>query len=520
MMHVESGSYDLSCLLSDSVCLCELEYDSSGVAIDYRFLDANRNFEAMAGVTGGSVVGRRATTVFTLEGFDALVAVAEQGGRHDFESPILFRGRAYRLAAASFEKGRFVLAAQDVTECRQAETALARARHDYRTIFERAVHGIFQSTRSGRLLRVNPAIAEMFGYADPQEMLLHVSCLGTMHYFDAEDRRALIGQLDREGAVRRLRVRMKRRDGSDFWAHITARLVEEDGKANIHGFMEDITDLIRAEQALEEHKRQLVQADKMVSLGILAAGVAHEINNPNNLIMLNIPILMDVWQALKPRLDGLARQEGDFLLSGVPYSEMREHVPALLRDILEGSDRIAGIVREMKECTRQGGRDMDQAVDLHGVIDFSVRLLACRFSDAATVRVIKGEALPGLRGNVRQLEQVVVNLLLNAVEASTAAAGAVEAEVEVKTCHDPASNLVRLIVRDHGCGIGNDAMDHVTDPFFTTKQDTGGLGLGLSIASSIIKAHGGRLRFAPTPGGGTSAMVELPVPCGDQGELR
>lgn len=517
MMHPESGFYDLSCLLSESVCLCELEYDSSGVANDYRFLDANLNFEAMAGVAGDPVAGKLASVVFTLEHFDALVAIAEQGGKHNFESPLMFRGRVYHLAAASYEKGRFVLAAQDITERRRAEKALARAEHDYRTIFEWAVHGIFQSTRSGGLLQVNPAIAEMFGYADPQEMLAHVSCLGKMHYVDAEDRRAMISQLDREGAVRRLRVRMKRRDGSDFWAHITARLVKVDGKANIHGFMEDITDLIRTEQELEERKRQLMQADKMVSLGILAAGVAHEINNPNNLIMLNTPILMDVWQALKPRLNEMARQNGDFLLSGVPYSEMREHVPALLKDILQASDRIAGIVREMKECTRQDGTRLDQAVDLHGVIDFSVRLLAYRFNDAALIRVIRGDAIPRLRGNARQLEQVVVNLLLNAIEASTAAAGAVEAGVEVKTCHDPASNLVHLIVRDHGCGIGNDAMDHVTDPFFTTKQDTGGLGLGLSIASSIIKAHGGRLRFAPTPGGGTSAMVELPVPCRDQG---
>jgi PAS domain S-box-containing protein len=507
---------NLYCSMNDGVCLCEMVYAGDGRAVDYCFLEANPSFEAMTGITSQALAGKRASEVHSLEHLGALAAVVKTGISRDFTMHFKPGDRQFRVTAQSPGPGRFALIAQDITEQKRAEAALVKAERDYRTIFERAAHGIFQSSREGRLLRVNPAMVQMFGYASSESMTGEISHVGAMLYHDPVDRQTVTFLLNRDGVIRHHRARMRRRDDVRFWVNINAHLVEEGGETSIHGFMEDITGLVQAREEAEMRRQQLIQADKMVSLGVLAAGVAHEINNPNNFIMLNAPILAGIWQDILPILDEATRREGEFTLQGVPYSEMRDQVPQLIGGMLDGAGRIAQIVRGMKDFSRQGRPELDQEVDLDGVIDFSVNLLAAKLKKTAGVRVIRDGSLPRLRGNAQQLEQVVINLLINAVEATTNCV----LPIELETRYRAGIGRVLLQVRDHGNGIDGASLSRITDPFFTTKRESGGLGLGLSVSSAIVKAHAGELRFAPTPGGGTTAIVELPCMPGTNGDAR
>jgi C4-dicarboxylate-specific signal transduction histidine kinase len=251
-----------------------------------------------------------------------------------------------------------------------------------------------------------------------------------------------------------------------------------------------------------------MQASKMVELGTLVSGVAHEINNPNNFIMLNAPLLVDSWRAAKPILEEYYKENGDFLLGGMMYSEMRENIPKLFSGILEGSERIKQIVADLKDYVRPDTSDLTQPVDLNTVVQSALSLLSNmvrKSTDRFSLDLEK--SLPLVKGNFQRLEQVVINLVQNAFQALPDRTKA----VRVSTRWDPANDRVVLQVQDEGVGIPPENIPRITDPFFSTKHDSGGVGLGLAISSRIIKEQGGTMRFTSEPGTGTIAEVLLPV---------
>ncbi|NTU49076.1 MAG: transporter substrate-binding domain-containing protein, partial [Syntrophobacteraceae bacterium] len=137
----------------------------------------------------------------------------------------------------------------------------------------------------------------------------------------------------------------------------------------------EIAERKRAEQDLRDHQEQLIQADKMTALGILVSGVAHEINNPNGLILLNLPAIMEAFQDMEPILEEHYRQHGDFFLGGLRYSRMREEIPQLLSEMLEGSRRIKRIVEDLKGFARREDSSLAEAIDLNAIAQTAVRLV-------------------------------------------------------------------------------------------------------------------------------------------------
>jgi C4-dicarboxylate-specific signal transduction histidine kinase len=265
---------------------------------------------------------------------------------------------------------------------------------------------------------------------------------------------------------------------------------------------------MEAEERERSHQQQLMQASKMVELGTLVSGVAHEINNPNNFIMLNAPLLVDSWQAARPILEEYYKENGDFLLGGMMYSEMKENIPKLFSGILEGSERIKQIVADLKNYVRPDTSDLSQPVDLNSVIHSAISLLAHmirRSTDRFSLDLEKD--LPMVKGNFQRLEQVVINLIQNACQALADRTKG----IRVSTRWDQASTSVLLQVQDEGVGIPAENLQRITDPFFSTRHDSGGVGLGLAISARIIKEQGGTLNFASEPGTGTKAEVCLPV---------
>ena len=262
----------------------------------------------------------------------------------------------------------------------------------------------------------------------------------------------------------------------------------------------------RLEEKAREQELQLIQANKMTALGTLVAGVAHEINNPNNLTMMNARAVAEAWGDAQPILEDYHQENGEFLIGGLPYAEMRETVPDLIRDMHAGAQRIERIVNNLKDFARPRQQAVQATLQVNEAVQRAVNLLRHRIGRTVDLQVRLTEGLPPLQGDAQQIEQVVVNLVTNALEALSEAGG----QVAVSTRYNHADRLVEIEVRDTGVGIPQENVERLCDPFFTTKQERGGTGLGLAITYTLVRDHGGNLSFESAPAEGTRARVTLP----------
>jgi polar amino acid transport system substrate-binding protein len=262
------------------------------------------------------------------------------------------------------------------------------------------------------------------------------------------------------------------------------------------------------EKQLVINQQQLVQADKMAALGVLVSGVAHEINNPTGLILLNIPILKRTNNDIAPILEEHYQTHGDFLVGGLPYSEIREETPRILNEMQEGAQRIKRIVNDLKDFARRDDTGDRTCIDLNSIVQISLRLVEPTIRKATNqCRVNLVDDLPQILGNAQRIEQVVVNLLLNACQALPAP----DRGITVTTRYNRSTDNLILTIRDKGVGIAAEHLPRLTDPFFTTKRENGGTGLGLSVSAGIVNEHGGQLSFDSTPGVGTTVTLTLPA---------
>ncbi|MDX2494015.1 MAG: transporter substrate-binding domain-containing protein [Desulfuromusa sp.] len=270
----------------------------------------------------------------------------------------------------------------------------------------------------------------------------------------------------------------------------------------------EIAERMRSAEELQIRQKQLLHADKMTSLGVLVAGVAHEINNPNGLIQLSLPQLSKAYQSIEPILDDKYQKQGNFKLGWFDYSRMRDEIPKMLVEMLESSNRIKRIVEDLKDFARLKDSGLDDMVDLNDVIRSALRLVDNTLHKSTRhFRVDYCPELPCFRGNGHRIEQVVVNLILNACQALTS----MEQAIELRTYRLKDEEMVVLEVDDEGCGLNEETLQRITDPFFTTKRETGGTGLGLSVSDGIVKDHHGRLEFSGQTGKGMLVRLLLPI---------
>ncbi len=259
---------------------------------------------------------------------------------------------------------------------------------------------------------------------------------------------------------------------------------------------------------VQERQLHLIQADKLASLGVMVAGVAHEINNPVNNIMLNASLLRDVVTDVLPILDDQRNRVGDFLAGGLPYSEMRNHIGELMNGILEGSECIKTITGDLRDSVPSNVEMSRESAQVNDVVTTAVRM--CSHMDKhfrERIVLSLADGLPRVQGSHRRLEQVVINLIQNAWQALRRP----EERIYVLTTMDAQSGTVVMVVRDEGCGMSPEVLAHIKDPFFTTRRDKGGTGLGISVSNGIVEEMGGRLKFESTEGKGTVARIHLPV---------
>ena len=270
----------------------------------------------------------------------------------------------------------------------------------------------------------------------------------------------------------------------------------------------EVAERKHAEEELRLNQQQLVQADKLAALGVLVSGVAHEINNPTGLILLDVPVLKRAQSDTERILEEYYAAHGDFTIGGLPYIEMRDEIPRILDEMQDGAKRIKRIVNDLKDFARRDDVADKELIDFNMVVQTALRLVDPTIRKATNrLHVDFAEGVPPVRGNSQRIEQVVVNLILNACQALPDAGRGIS--LSTRYNHTTASAI--LVVRDEGVGIAPENLSRLTDPFFTTKRESGGTGLGLSVSDGIIKEHGGHLHFESIPGVGTTVTLAIPV---------
>jgi C4-dicarboxylate-specific signal transduction histidine kinase len=314
----------------------------------------------------------------------------------------------------------------------------------------------------------------------------------------------------RESPIAYLRIAMTRSDGRRLYLSLnTAPLRNASGElTEAVSIFEDITDKVLTEREEALKQQHLVQVDRMISLGILTSGVAHEINNPNTFIMSNAQLFTDAWQEARAILDGYYKENGDFLIGGLQYSKFRDRMPQLCSRILEGSVRIQRIVKELRNYSGKGSAASLASVDVNDVIRSAEILLGNMIRKSTDHFDLHLAAdLPTVRADFQRLEQVVINIVQNACQALPDPS----LSIHVSPKYDSESGSVILVCSDEGIGIPEGQLGHITDPFFTTKRDKGGTGLGLSISLKIVREYGGTLKFRSNPERGTTVEMQLPA---------
>ena len=263
----------------------------------------------------------------------------------------------------------------------------------------------------------------------------------------------------------------------------------------------------QAEEKARLRQEQLFRAAKMVSLGTLVSGVAHEINNPVTSALLNTQTLRRVWENILPILDERSLEQGDFKVGGMTYQEIRDRMPLLLAHIEDGTRRVRDIVNDLKDFARETPSERSDDIDVNKVVEKAVGLvsnLIRKSTDNFSVKYMTDP--PVFKGNAQRIEQVIINLVMNACQALPDGKKA----VRVITGKDPEGPSVFVDVRDEGTGMPPDIVQQIKDPFFTTKRDGGGTGLGLAISDRIVQDHEGKLTFTSEPGSGTTVRVSFP----------
>ncbi len=363
------------------------------------------------------------------------------------------------------------------------EAMLRRSNSFLKNLILSSVDGVIAADMTGRILIFNEAAEKISGYTT-------VEALQQLHIRDVypgDGARMIMRKLRSEeyggkGKLKSLMVQVVRKDGETLPIRLNASIVYENGKevATI-GFFRDMREEVLMKKELEKTQIQLLQAEKMSSLGKLAAGVAHQLNNPLGGIVLFTQLIMEEYA-------------------------LQDNLKSDLLRILEDAQRCRDIVKELLEFTRQTRQDI-RPHDINRALTRTLFLL----ENQAIFQNIKIEknlspALPEVEVDIQQINHIFMNIILNAAEAMEG-----KGTLSLATRPSPDGKSVAVEIADTGPGIPPEVLPHIFEPFFTTKDPGKGTGLGLSLAYGIVTAHRGRLSARSEPGQGTAFVIELPI---------
>jgi PAS domain S-box-containing protein len=467
------------------------------------------------GVSAADVVGRSPDAWLRREEYEPVLALVRQafatGERRriecEFALPIgrmWFDVRLQPIRGPGGEVTSVLATSHDVTERHRAEAALRESEQRFQSLADSLPVGVWRTDLASRLVYANRQLWEILDF-DPTalaglDLVALVARVATEQRVDRDEAARLWPEAER--AVRErsgveFEMRWRRGDGSPRWLHVRAAPELDSTGAFIGhvGALSDVSELVRTRQELARHRDHLSElvaertaalershealrrSERLAAVGTFAAGIAHQINNPLGAILLAAQFTQEI--------------PGE-----------RASVEAALRDIATEARRCARIVHGVLEFAR-GPSGEPRRCDLNEIVRSCARQLA---SDAAqrgaAIRLHLDARLPPVAGSESALEQVIVNLVHNAIEAE-----AREIVVGTRTRDEDG---VELVVRDDGVGVATEDLDRIFDPLFTTRGATGGTGLGLALARAVVEAHGGSIEVESPNGRGATAVVRLP----------
>ena len=364
----------------------------------------------------------------------------------------------------------------------------------YRSIFENAVEGLFQSTPEGRFIAVNPAFAGMLGYESPDELISSISDIASQYYVHKKDRDRYKQILQEKGSVRFFEFKVRCKDGSHIWVSNSTRVIydKEGNIVRYEGYVTDVTSRRQAQEEKVKLEGQYRQAQRMESVGRLAGGVAHDYNNILSVIMGFTELAMNDIDPKEPVYDNL-------------------------KQVVKAGRRATDITRQLLAFARK--QTISPIVlDLNKNVETMLKMLRSLIGEDIDLVWKPGKNLWYVKLDPSQIDQILANLCVNARDAIEGVG-----KITIETCTvilDTAfcarhkgfvpGEFVQLTVSDNGCGMDKEILNSIFEPFFTTKAVDKGTGLGLSTVYGIAKQNNGFIDVYSESGKGTSVKIYLP----------
>jgi PAS domain S-box-containing protein len=521
--------------LLDAIPIPLLYKDAEG-----RILGCNLAMTGYTGMEPMAMVGKTADDLLPPEEAARMAAIDQEllrtGG--SLESLEAMTSRALGVRQVLLHKSAFhhpdgtpaglVTTAQDVTDQRDAEAALVRSQELFSTISRHLTDLLAILDRDGRRVYTSPSYSTMLGYS-PEE-LGAMPPLEHMHPDDRDATRVALARAFEQGAPQSVDYRLRHRSGAwlDFEANVSPIHNPTGPPSQALVIARDATARKQAERERQQMEVQLRHAQKLESIGSLAAGIAHEINTPTQYIGDNASFLGGVLPDVLACLEAMGRflermralppspEEAQELLTRIQALDLEylaEEVPNAIRQSLDGVARVASLVRAMKDFSHPGGETKEPA-DLNRAIDSTLTVSRNEWKYVARMEADLDPALPPVPCVQGEINQAVLNLVVNAAHAIEEALGGRHTGRQglIRVTTRRVGQEVRISVADDGAGIPQAIRERIFEPFFTTKPVGRGTGQGLAIVHSVVvEKHGGRIELESEPGRGTTFHLFLPL---------
>jgi PAS domain S-box-containing protein len=399
---------------------------------------------------------------------------------------------------------------QEIDERKQMEEKLWKSGERFRALTESTSDWIWELNAKGIYTYASPKVKDLLGY-EPGEVIGK-----TPFDFMPPDEAKRIklefnAIVDSQKPFSKLENVNTHKDGRLIVLETSGvPIFDHDGRLyGYRGIDRDITKEKKLRRESEYRLQQVIHADKLSSLGEVVAGVAHEINNPNSFITYNVPLLEETWQMFEPLISKYAAANSQLRIAGFSIEELCADMRELLQEIKIGSDRINKIVSNLKDFARLDENTQFKPVQVNEMIEKTMAIVGAQVRKSiGKVKINLDPDLPRIQGQFQKLEQVMANLVINAVQAAPDKG---KGKLSISTRHVTRLGSVLIEVEDNGTGIESGVIERVFEPFFTTRRDAGGTGLGLSVSYGLIQEHNGIIGVLSIPGLGTRFTVYLPV---------
>lgn len=401
---------------------------------------------------------------------------------------------------------------RDISQRREAEDKLKRTSEHLSLLLESLPIVPFTCVAGENyaITYVSSGIEEITGYRSNRFIIDPTFWEEHIH---ADDRQKVFSKLPElvDNEKYQLEYRFMTSEGKYIWFSDTRRLVNKpDGTvSHIAGTWQDITEAKKLRIESEYRLQQVIQADKLASLGEVVAGVAHEINNPNSFITYNIPLLEETWMMFEPIISEYAAAHPEWRRSGLTIEELCQDMKEIIPAIRTGSDRINKVVSNLKDFARMDESSRKNPVKINRVIEKTLMIVGAQVRKlVGTLHLDLNPDLPKIKGHSQKLEQVIANLVMNAVKSIPDKDKGI---LSITTRYVGRIHSVLIEVEDNGCGMKTSVLERIFEPFYTTRRETGGTGLGLSVSYGLIREHNGTIGVLSRPGLGSRFTVILPV---------